>query len=345
MQRDGGAAQQRADLQVPHHPAAGGGPVEDIAGVDAGPEVVVQHIELEVLEHHAAVAVHDRLGQAAGAAGVDDPQRMVEGQPLRLEVPRVAGQQRAQVPGAPARRGELVGLGVAVQAGPQDHVLDRGQAVEQHVQQRAAVMVAPAPGAAVAADQHLGPDLAEAVEHRADTHVGRADRPDRAKAGAGQEGHHRLRRAGQVGGDPVIAADAHAAQRHRQRGHLAAQLRPAHPQRAPGRLQHLVAEQDGGQVGAVRLVGMAEDLAGVVELRARKPDRARHPAIGQRHHRRDRRLDVEPVPQGAPEAFRVIDRPLPEIVVVVEMPSALQRQPVEKRGDPCLGVRHGRVLS
>ena len=33
----------------------------------------------------AAMAMHDGLGQASGAAGVDDPQRMVERQPQRLE--------------------------------------------------------------------------------------------------------------------------------------------------------------------------------------------------------------------------------------------------------------------
>jgi hypothetical protein len=33
---------------------------------------------LEVLEHDAAVTVHDRLRQAGGARGVHHPQRMIE---------------------------------------------------------------------------------------------------------------------------------------------------------------------------------------------------------------------------------------------------------------------------
>ena len=33
----------------------------------------------------SAMAVHDRLGQAGGAAGIKDPQRVIEGQPFGLE--------------------------------------------------------------------------------------------------------------------------------------------------------------------------------------------------------------------------------------------------------------------
>ena len=84
----GGAVQQAAGLRVPHHPAGGAVPVVALApavGVVAAADVVVQRLERQRHQHGAAVAVHDRLGQAGGAAGVDDPQRVVEGQPERLE--------------------------------------------------------------------------------------------------------------------------------------------------------------------------------------------------------------------------------------------------------------------
>ena len=57
-----------------------------LAGEQRWRDVVVQRAELERLEHHAAMAVHDRLRQAGGAARIDDPQRMVERQPLGSKV-------------------------------------------------------------------------------------------------------------------------------------------------------------------------------------------------------------------------------------------------------------------
>ena len=84
----GGSRQQATHLRVPHHPAGGAVPVVALApavGGVAAAKVVVQRAQLQLHQHHAAVAVHDGFGQAGGAAGVDDPQRMVERQPERLE--------------------------------------------------------------------------------------------------------------------------------------------------------------------------------------------------------------------------------------------------------------------
>ncbi len=68
------ADQQTGDQQVPHHPAGGRVPAEALAGFEVG----VQAQVLEVLEHHAAVAVHDALRRAGGARGEQHPQRMGE---------------------------------------------------------------------------------------------------------------------------------------------------------------------------------------------------------------------------------------------------------------------------
>src|SRR5690606_16897930 len=67
---DGRAAEQAADLAVPHDPAGTGVPEETVLR----PEVVVEDTELEMLEHHAAMAVDDGLGHARGATRVDDPE-------------------------------------------------------------------------------------------------------------------------------------------------------------------------------------------------------------------------------------------------------------------------------
>ena len=59
-QHDRRAHGRAGDQEVPHHPAGRGEPEEPVARA----EVVVQGQHLEVLEQDAAVAVHDRLGQA-----------------------------------------------------------------------------------------------------------------------------------------------------------------------------------------------------------------------------------------------------------------------------------------
>ena len=55
-------------------------------GVIAAANIVVQSAKLHLHQDHAAMAVDDRLGQAGGAAGIHDPQRMVERQPQRLKL-------------------------------------------------------------------------------------------------------------------------------------------------------------------------------------------------------------------------------------------------------------------
>ena len=51
-------------------------------------QVEVEGLQLELLEQDAAVAVHDRLGQAGGAGGEQHPQRVVEGHLLADELRR-----------------------------------------------------------------------------------------------------------------------------------------------------------------------------------------------------------------------------------------------------------------
>ena len=70
----GGTGQQGGDDQVPHHPVGGGVPQQAVPGAQIG----VQAEDLEVLEQDPAVAVDDALGQAGGAGGEHDPQRVVE---------------------------------------------------------------------------------------------------------------------------------------------------------------------------------------------------------------------------------------------------------------------------
>ena len=75
VEDDGGAGEEAGDEEVPHHPAGGGVPEEAVIGA----EVAVQAELLEVFEEDAALGLDDGLGQAGGAGGVEDPQRVVEG--------------------------------------------------------------------------------------------------------------------------------------------------------------------------------------------------------------------------------------------------------------------------
>jgi hypothetical protein len=71
----------------------------------AGLQVEVEGVQLEHLEHHAAVAVHDGLGQPGGAAGIDDPQRVREGHRLgrgTRSLPASASAQPSTRPAQPA---------------------------------------------------------------------------------------------------------------------------------------------------------------------------------------------------------------------------------------------------
>ena len=70
----GRPGQQAAREEVPHHPAGRGVPEKHVPG----PQVLVEREGLEMLQDDAAVTVHDRLGQAGGARGVQHPQRMIE---------------------------------------------------------------------------------------------------------------------------------------------------------------------------------------------------------------------------------------------------------------------------
>jgi len=116
-------------------------------------------MNLEVLEQDAAVAVHDRLGQAGGARAVQDVERMVERHRVEGELARLGEQLGPARRVGEARRSVQVGDrydgGQARQRGP-----DGGQ------------LIGPVDGPfampiAVDADQHLGLDLLQAVDDAA----------------------------------------------------------------------------------------------------------------------------------------------------------------------------------
>jgi len=268
-------------------------------------------VKQQVAQHHqhrAAVAVNDGLGQAGGAAGIDDPDRMVERHPLRFE----GGSCSVVARGGLVEPG--IGLHRAAQAAQADQVLHRRQPRAQLGDHFRAVVGLVGVAHAVAGDQHLGLDLAEAVEHRVRAHVRRADAPHAAQAHHGEEGDDRLGHVGQVGRDAVAGLQALRLQVQRDRGDLAPQLGPA---QLSMRALFVAADQR-RKPGRMRRVHVPQHLPRVVDLGAGKPDRAGHLRLGQHRAMRRRRLDAEGVPDALPEAVQVFHRPAPELVVALE---------------------------
>ena len=129
----------------------------------------MQRRDLEVFEHHTAVAVHDALGQTGGSRGVHHPERMVEGN--RLDGERrdrtIHSQELVPADGAVERRERgIVGIGDG------DH---GGEGLEALAQSRHDIgAIVPTPVVLVAAhgEQHLGFDLTEPIDDALGAEVG-----------------------------------------------------------------------------------------------------------------------------------------------------------------------------
>ena len=271
---------------------------------------------LEVLEHDAAVAVHDRLGQAGGARGVDDPQRMVERHRLEGERRRGSARSSAQpiavgpraLRGGAEARDPHGGAQPGQAGGDLPHHLDP-------VEDLAVVAVA------VDRDEHLRLDLAEPVDHARRAEVRRAGGPDRAEARRGEEGDQRLGDVRHVRGDPVAPADAEPDQAGADPGDLlGAARRSVRVRRSPDSSRKITAVRPGSR-GRQR-------VRRVVDRRAREPAGAGHrpaehgpvPALAH---------DLEEVPHRRPELGGGVHRPAPQLVVVLPGPA----QPLHEAGD------------
>ncbi len=333
---DGGAEGHARELRVPHHPAGGAVPVvalAEVVGAVARAHVVVQAAGMHG-EDDAALAVHDGLGQAGGAARVDDPDRMVEGQRFGFEGRDLGVVAR----GGPGPVDVVRHLARGVGRGHEQQPPHARQLVAQFLQHGAAVERLAAVVHAVDRDQQGGLDLAEAVGHGGRAHVGRAHAPDRADARAGEKGHHGLGHVGHVGRDAVAALHAERLQRERDRRDLA-------PQLGPRQLAHLAAfvvADDGGHAGRMGRVDVAQHLARIVDLGPGEPARTRHARLGEHGRVRRGRLDAGVVPDALPEGIELGDGPAPQGVVVVESEAARLAQPVLIEADlGDVGSGHG----
>jgi hypothetical protein len=105
-------------------------------------------------------------------------------------------------------------------------VLDRGQLLEDAVDDGSPVEVLAPVAVAVDRQQHLRADLGEAVDDAARAELGGGARPDGSDAGHGEEGDERLGDVRHVGDHAVATGYPQGSQPARHGGHLRGELAP-----------------------------------------------------------------------------------------------------------------------
>lgn len=182
---------------------------------------------------------------------------------------------------------------------------------------------------AVDGDERLRRYLAKAVEHRGRAHVRRADCPDRAQAGAGEQGDDRLRNIGQIGRHAIAASYPAFAQRQGQRRALPTQFLPADL----GDPASFVLGHDRRQAKGLGRIDMPKNLTGIVDRRAVEPGRCGQGLVAENGgESRGRSQSVE-VPHAAPEPLQVRCRPFPHRGVVREAEPVLALEPFAVESD------------
>ena len=167
------------------------------------------------------------------------------------------------------------------------------------------------------ASEDLRLDLLEAVDDAAGAELGRGARPDRAERDRRVEGGDRLGDVRHVRGDAVAFADALFHESRAHAGGLAAQVAPR-PLALLAQLGRVLDRQP--------VVGLVtEGVLCVVQRRAGEPGRAGHLVRAEDLLVRRLGADAEVLPDRGPELLDVVDRPLPQLGVVLGQ-AALARE-------------------
>ena len=329
VQHERGPGRESADQPVPHHPRAAR-VVEELV---ARPEVAMQRVLLAVLQQRPARAVHDALGRAGRAGGVQDVGGMVERQ--RLEAGLAGRREKVPVEDRAGNRSRARRLG---QAWNHDHALDRIDAAGDLGHLREAAVPGSAVAVAVDGEQDLGPGLPEAVRGGLGPEIRRAGGPDRAQARRRQHCRDGFRHVRHEASDAISPADAGGRERARKRSGLAT--------------QRLVADGPPAAVLAPRhqrlpLARMLQQVLGEVQFRAREPARSRHAVEAvDGAVRLPAGLEADESPQNGPERAGALHGPAVQAGVVgraglVHEPPHAGRGGPFRRGPPDRGL-HGR---
>ena len=268
-----------------------------------------------MLDQLTAVSVHDRFRQPGRARGEQDVNRVVERDLLELE--RCAlGCQLLPADG-------IRDLGVS-ERNP-DHVLDRRDPPPDRLDLPAPVDVAVAVAVSADGQKHARLDLREAVDDAAGPELRGASGPDRADACGRDEADQRLGDIRHVRDHAIAFSDSEAQKPGPHPAGLLDQL-------AERELTRTARLRPGHDRDAVAILLEADQVLGVVETRAGEPLRAGHRRIGE-HAVVRRRADPVELPQVAPEALEIVNRPAIQAFVLAELAAALVPQPVHETAD------------
>ena len=300
--------------------------------------------------------MHDRLGQAGGARGIQHPQGMVERHLLELEhgttvlalaalsagaAPQLQQLAPAHAPGQTRR----ARLGRQVRAAAPCGARSAARRGSRPVAR--AVVVAAAVPVAVHRQQHRRLDLREPIDHAARAELRRRARPDRADRGDGQQRDERLGDVRHVGDDAIAAPTPNARRPAATSATWARQLRPC--QRV--QLAQLRGVHDRDASGS-RLAH--QHVLGVVQLGALKPARARasdagrsgiclRSPIGKHLLVGTGGAHAAVLPHRRPELLDLGHRPLPQLTVVGERVAGALTGPAHEPGHlRTLAVLRGR---
>ena len=326
---------------VPHHPAERGEVEDAIACADGR----LQAVLLEVLDERAADRMDDAFRHARGAGREQDIERVGEGHARIGDGLRREGRQRGgERNGIRQRRGDALRL---AEEGHDDGALQTGKLGDDLRELLGQMDFLAGIAIAVDGEEHLGRDLAEAVDNRVGAEIGRGRRPHGTQRSGGQRRRDRLGRIGEQAGDMI--ADAHAGGREcllKTRNQIA-QLAPGE---ATGR-SVLAAKDD-----CIRIVGASEQVLGEVQARIGKEAGAGHPlAIFEKPFALVAD-DAAEIPDEVPEGGTLVDRPGVQRAVIGEAPAGalggLRGEAGQRAGGNGLAARlpqrrftiHGRAL-
>ena len=286
VEQDLGAAGERRELPVPHHP--GGRGVEE--ELFARPQVAVQNVLLHVLEQSPARAVDDALRPARRPRGEQHEQRMIER--IALPLPLVGGRSSGPVDGHRQIRWERAVV-------HDDDRAERRQPGRELAQPARLELGLPDR----ADNQDLWIELGEAAEHVVHAHLGCGTRKARTGGRNAQRRHHRPGVVSDQADHVVAGSDA-----ERSKGGGKPADEP--PEFATGEPLARPIGADRGDRNPVEIAAgrTREQVLRVAQAQAREESGMFH--VPARKHRKAVALDEQPRPfeEERPEPLRLIHR-------------------------------------
>ncbi len=174
-------------------------------------------------------------------------------------------------------------------------------------------------------EQHLGRDLAEAVDDALYPEIGRARRPDGPAARRGQHGDRRLGHVGKVAGHAIAGCKTERRERLSKARNGIVHLAPAQ------RAAHLVLAPEDHRRSAIL---PAQQVFGEVEPGLGEEARAgKFAAVGQSRAAAHLADHAAEAPHLAPELLRFGDRPAPQRAVIGELDPVRPFDPAHEGGE------------